>query len=360
MVHKTYKRTATLKIRRAFDSKDKNPHPLLPQAFFIVLVCTLLLLLAFLLALSLGAVHLSLREIGEGLWGTENKKAQQILYYVRLPRMLAAALCGAGLAVSGVIIQSVLANPLASPSIIGVNTGAGLSVTLCMVLIPTAVWAVPVAAFLGALATVFMVFGIAKRAQASRITVILSGVAVSSLMSAGTNTLLHLFPDILLGLKNFQTGGLTGVTVSQLLPAAILIASGILSALALSNELEVLSLGESTAQSLGLPVRFYRFLFLVIAAALSGASVSFAGLIGFVGLIVPHITKRILKTGSKRMLIAVSALAGAFFLTVCDTAARTLFRPYEMPVGILVSYFGVPFFLWLLFRERRKTCDSHS
>ena len=321
-----------------------------------IFACAVSLLLAALLGLSQGAVSLSLSELFYGLKEI-GSPAGRILLHVRVPRLLAAALAGAGLSVSGVLIQTVLQNPLASPGIIGVNAGAGLSVALCMALLPGVVLVLPFAAFLGALASVLLVYGIARRAGASRITLVLSGVALSSLMTAGINTLVTLFPDIMTGLRDFQNGGFEGVSTGILRPAGLVILFGLLVSLLFAGELDVLGLGEITASSLGLPVRFYRLLFLALAAALAGAAVSFAGLLGFVGLIVPHMARFLLKGSGKRSFLLLSALLGAAFLILCDTAARTAFAPFELPVGILVAYLGVPFFLWLLFRERRKRHD---
>lgn len=323
----------------------------------VLLTCAASLLAAALLTLGLGAVRLSVPEIIGGLSGEKEGVAKQILLYVRLPRLLAAVLAGAGLAVSGVIIQTVLANPLASPGIIGVNAGAGLFAAAAMALLPGFIWLVPVSAFAGALLAVLLVYGIARRAGASRMTLILSGVAISSLMTAGINTLSNLFPDILRSLRDFQTGGFAGVSAKLLFPAGAVILLSLTLTVLFGGELEVLGLGEETARSLGLNVRLYRLLFLTLAAALAGAAVSFAGLLGFVGLIVPHMTRLLLCGAGKRTLILCSALMGAVFLTLCDTAARTLFAPHELPVGILVAYLGSPFFLWLLFKDRRRRHD---
>ncbi len=323
----------------------------------VILICILALILSAILALGLGPVNFRIRDIIAGLFDGDASTEGRILLHVRLPRLFAAALAGAGLAVAGLIIQTVLANPLASPGIIGVNAGAGLAAAICMALFPGIVRALPFAAFLGALCAVLLVYGIARRAGASRITLILSGVAISSLMTAGINTLITLFPDSLGGIHDFQTGGFSGVSMKLLQPAGTVILTGILASLIFAGELDVLGLGESTALSLGLNVRFYRFLFLTLAAALSGAAVSFAGLLGFVGLIVPHIARLLLKGSGKTELIAVSALAGAALLIFCDTAARTIFAPFELSVGILLAYLGVPFFLWLLLGERRRPHD---
>jgi iron complex transport system permease protein len=317
----------------------------------VTLVCGALLLLAALFSLGLGAVHLDLSAVWQGLSAGDTTAAGRIIWHVRLPRLLAAVLCGAGLAASGVIIQTVLANPLASPGILGVNAGAGLTVALWLVLVPGSFVLLPLAAFVGALITVLTVCGVARRAGLSRVTLILSGVAVSSLLTAGINTITTLAPDSLIGMRAFQLGGFAGVSLRALPSAGAVILCGILAALALASELDILGLGEETARSLGLHVQRYRYIFLILAAALAGAAVSFAGLISFVGLIVPHIARRFV-SGSAALL-SVSALGGAVFLILCDTAARTLFAPFELPVGILISFLGVPFVLWLLSRERR-------
>jgi iron complex transport system permease protein len=327
------------------------------KQIFVFLIGMSVLLLSALLALSLGAVRLNVPELLCALTDGDASTAGRILLHVRLPRLLAAALAGAGLAASGVLIQTVLLNPLASPGIIGVNAGAGLAAAICMALLPGMVLILPLAAFGGALASVSLVYGIARSAGASRITLILSGVAISSLMTAGINTLTTIYPDIMAGLRDFQNGGFAGVSLRGIIPAGVAILVGLIVALFFAGELDILGLGESTAFSLGLNVAFYRFLFLALAALLAGAAVSFAGLIGFVGLIVPHMAKFLLVGAGKRSLLALSSLMGASFLILCDTAARTIFTPFELPVGILIAYVGVPFFLWLLFRERRKRHD---
>ncbi|GHU78763.1 corrinoid ABC transporter permease [Clostridia bacterium] len=317
----------------------------------MILACMLLLFLAVLLSMGFGAVPIGPAGILRGL--AESGTAEnRILLHVRLPRTLAAVLAGAGLAASGVVMQAVLANPLASPGIIGVNAGAGLGAVLCGALIPGAVPLVPLAAFIGALCAVLLVYGISARAGAARVTLILSGVAVSSLMTAGINTVTTFVPDAVTGARAFQIGGLSSVSPRILLPAGCFIAVSILLLCLMGRELDILGLGESTALSLGLDTARYRFIFLVLAAALAGAAVSFAGLIGFVGLIIPHAGRLVVGNDSRPLLI-VSALAGAAFLTICDTVAKTAFSPYELPVGILAAFLGTPFFLWLLFRAGR-------
>ncbi|GHU63790.1 corrinoid ABC transporter permease [Clostridia bacterium] len=281
----------------------------------------------------------------------------RILWQIRFPRLIAAVLAGSALSVSGVLIQTALANALAGPSIIGINAGAGLAVVLCMVCLAKSVFILPLAAFCGAFLAMLFVYGIACAVGLSRMTLVLSGVALSSLMNAGISTLTTIHPEIMGNLRDFQNGGFMGISMKQLLPATGLIVFALVLTWIFAGELDILSLGKDTASSLGLPVEVYRFLFLALASILTGAVVSFAGLISFVGLIIPHMSRLLLQGGTKRALLALSALLGANFLLLCDTVARTLFTPFELPVGILISYVGVPFFLWLLFGARRKRYD---
>jgi iron complex transport system permease protein len=325
----------------------ENKRPLLFTSIVIALF------LSTLIALKTGSVPLSMPEILQGLSDRQSVNGR-ILLAVRLPRVLAALLAGAGLAVAGATIQSVLNNPLASPSVIGVNAGAGFFTALAMALFPGLWFLFPAAAFLGALVTALLVFGIARHTRAAKITVILAGIALSSLMTAGISTLTTLFPDILTGMRDFQIGGFAGVHLKMILPGGIVILAALLLSGLFAGELEILGLGDETARSLGLNVRLFRFVFMVLAAALCGAAVSFAGLIGFVGLIVPHCARLLFPAAKKRTLLSASCLMGAAFLTLCDTAARVLFAPFELPVGILVAFLGSPFFLFLILKERRR------
>ena len=316
----------------------------------IILLLALASLGAALLSMSFGSTQVPFSEILTALMGGETQ-AYNIVVYARLPRTLAALLCGSALAVGGVIIQGVLGNPLAGPNIIGVNAGAGLGAVLCAALIPTSMTAVPVAAFLGALGACMLVYTLARRTGASRITLVLAGVAISSMLSAAIDAVSILFPEAALGAGSFMVGRLSGVTVAALkVPALLSLLAGA-GAFAMSYELDLLTLGDEVAQSLGLSARAARNLLLTLAAVLCGAAVSFAGLVGFVGLLVPH-AARFLVGGEHKYLLAASLFLGAALVTVCDLAARVLFVPFELPVGILLALMGGPFFLWLLFRQR--------
>lgn len=320
---------------------------------------TALLLLAGLalitaaLSLSIGSVPLSLAQVLGALTGRlTGTVPAQIVRFVRLPRTLACLTAGAALATSGAVIQGVLANPLAAPNIIGVNSGAGLAAALCCALLPSVPAMVPVLSFLGALAGVLLVLLLAQRTGAARITLVLAGVAVSSMFGAGIDAVLTFVPEALNGYSDFRIGSLANVSLDRVLPAGGLILAALAAVLWFAKEMDLLLLGADTAQSLGLPVKCIRLTLLTLAAALAGAAVSFAGLLGFVGLLVPHMMRRLVGEDSRTLLLA-SALGGAALLTGCDLLARVLFAPYELPVGIVLSLLGGPFFLWLLLGQRR-------
>ncbi|MCI9332713.1 MAG: iron ABC transporter permease [Oscillibacter sp.] len=318
----------------------------------LCLLLALLTVLAALAGICAGSVPLSLRDVAETLRGRQtDTAAYRIVLYTRLPRVLAGLLAGAALAASGALLQAVLANSLASPGVIGVNAGAGLLVSLSCALFPASAWTVPLAAFLGAALGVLLVLSISEAAGASRISLALTGVAVSSVFSAGIDAVVTFFPDALNGYSDFRVGGLSGVTLPRLVPAAWVIGIALPAALSLAAQLDVLSLGSETAQSLGLPVRRTRVLLLLLAAALAGAAVGVSGLLGFVGLIAPQAVRRLQNGGGAFQLLA-SALGGALLLTLCDLLSRTLFSPYELPVGVVMSLLGGPFFIWLLYRQR--------
>ncbi len=317
----------------------------------------LLLLLMTVLGILGGSTNVTPADFRDLFSGQEITAAGRIILYVRLPRVAGAIIAGMALSVAGAVIQTILNNPLAAPNIIGVNSGAGFAVVLCGILLPKSYVALPAAAFAGAFLTVLIVYYLGKKTGSSKITILLAGVAINSLLSGATDAINTFNEDSLISANVFKVGGLNGVNAKVLGYASVLVVAAVLVVLLFHNELEVLSLGEETAQTLGLPVSFYRFLFLMLAAVLSGAAVSFAGLLGFVGLIVPHIARYLVGEESKYFILS-SAVLGALFLLLCDYIARTCFAPFELPVGIILSFVGAPFFLWLLFHRKRRNRNA--
>ena len=315
---------------------------------YAVLAAALLITAA--LSLCLGAEKIdvisALRDFAAG----EQSAGARIIRYVRLPRTCAGLLAGASLAVSGAVIQAVLSNSLASPGTIGVNAGAGLAVALSSAFLPDAVLFSPLAALAGAFGGTMLVLYIGQSTGASKLTLVLAGVAVSGIFSACIDAVVTFVPDALNAYSDFRIGGLAGVTMPQLLRALIIALPAFAAVLSLHTELDVLMLGSEQAQSLGLNSKKMQVVFLFLASALSGAAVSFSGLIGFVGLIVPHIMRQLLGEESGPLIIG-SAMGGAVLLCLCDLLSRLVFAPFERPAGILMALTGGPFFIWLLRRR---------
>ena len=315
----------------------------------------LLLLMAALslVAVSVGSAGYSLGEILRAVFSGEESTIKVIIFNLRLPRLLQGVLAGVGLSVSGVLLQSVTGNDLASPSIIGVNAGAGFAVILLLSFFPGAAALLPPAAFLGAFLTTLLIMAIAGRADASKATVILAGIAVQALLNAGISFLSLLDADVLVSYSYFSAGGLSNTDIRLLwLPGAIILL-GFSVSLACSGKIRLLCLGDDLARSLGVRVGRVRMLCLICASASAAAVVSFAGLLGFVGLIVPHLARRL--TGSRTgPLLWVSALTGSILVLTADLLGRVLFAPSEVPVGIVMAFIGAPFFFYLLLRRRSE------
>lgn len=318
----------------------------------IYAIAVSLLIVSALLGILLGATRMSLSDLIKAITDTEGKLPEsKILCYVRFPRVMASLLCGAALAVSGAVIQCVLANRLASPSIIGVNSGAGLAVTICTAFGIVGGWKLSLFAFLGAFFTVMLVSFGAKKWGASRGTVILMGVALNALLGAISDTVITFVPEVSMMSNDFKVGDFSSATYTKLIPAVVIIFASMLVLFTLSQELDVLTLGDENAKGLGLNTDMMRVIFLILAALLAGSAVSIAGLLSFVGLLVPHAVRRVATAQSKHLL-PLCALFGAGFVTLCDTLARTAFAPYELPVGIIMAFLGAPFFIFILIKGK--------
>ncbi|HEY7779387.1 MAG TPA: iron ABC transporter permease [Ktedonobacterales bacterium] len=280
---------------------------------------------------------------------------QVILLDIRLPRVLGAALVGAALAASGTLFQALLRNPLADPLLLGTSSGAALGATIAF-LLPAALFGigfglVAVLAFGGALAAVALVYLLAtRRGQTPLVTLLLAGVAVGALLAA-CQTLLIILNDRLalhiVSLFLWLAGGVTVDDWGQLGVVALLIVLGVAGAIALAPTLDAFALGEEMAGYLGVQVERRKLLVVGTAALLVAAAVSISGLVGFVGLVAPHAC-RLLLGPRHRLLVPASALAGATFVVIADLLARVLAAPSELPLGVITSLVGGPFFLYLL------------
>ncbi len=321
----------------------------------LVGLLAMLTLLATLLGLRYGSAGLSLSQVFSGLFRHEpDSPTARILWLVRVPHVLACILAGVGFSVSGVLLQTATDNPLAGPNVIGVNAGAGFATVLGLCLAPMAYALLPLFSFFGAFLTTMVIVLVANRAGGSRITIVLSGVAVSALLSAGISLLKLLYPELSLSYNYFSIGGFSGVTLDALmLPAVILFLVLVFSGI-LSGRLDLLCLGDAMARSLGVRVRPLRTMALALASASAAASVSFAGLLGFVGLMVPHMARRLVSGSALRRLLPVSCLLGATLVILADLLGRVLFAPSEIPAGIITAFVGAPFFFVLLLKRGNR------
>ena len=314
----------------------------------MIIILLPLLMLTMAAGLCFGSAPLSLFELAAALTGEGT--ARVILLGIRLPRVLAGCLAGMGLATAGVLLQIVTANDLAGPNVIGINSGAGLAVILLLTFAPNAAGWLSLGAFCGAFGAALVILLAGSRLGSSRSGVLLIGIAVTTLFNAVISFLSLLDEGILAQYNHFTVGSLRGLTTGQLLTPGVIILCGMILALALSGRLSVLSLGDSAASALGIRVKSLRLAALACAAACAAAVVSFAGLLGFVGLLVPHIARALVGEKPVR-LIPTAALVGAILVILADLLGRTLFAPSELPVGILMSLIGAPYFLFLLTRR---------
>ncbi|RMF20339.1 MAG: iron ABC transporter permease [Cyanobacteria bacterium J083] len=310
--------------------------------------CALLLTVA--LSLSIGSVSLSLTEIWQALLHQGDEINQVIIWQLRLPRVLIALTVGAALGSSGALLQGMLRNPLATPFLLGISAGAGL-VVVVLITFNIFLFLIPLAAWLGAVVTTALVYFLARTNKGIGIErLILGGVAVSSLFGAIQATLLLLSEDgRIQQALNWLVGSLNGRGWAELTTSAPYILIALVIACLLAKYLNILNLGDDLAVSLGIDLGRSRLLIGGTATLLAASAVSIAGLIGFVGLLVPHGVRFLLKNNDYRWLIPLSAIGGALVLSIADLLARL--GTVELPVGAVTALFGSPVFIWLLYRR---------
>ena len=296
------------------------------------------------MSLGNGAAKIPIRDIVKAILSKENNVNRQIIWNVRLPRTIVAGLVGICLSLSGAILQGVMRNPLAGPNIIGVSAGGGLAALILLILFPELYFLAPSGAFVGSLLATLFIYILAWKDGALPTRLILAGVAVSSLLNAGINALMTFYPDRVAGVISFMVGGLSATTWVQVRMILPYVTLGIILVLLLPTKLNVLMLGDEIATGLGLNVERTRFIFIILSSLLAGAAVSAVGLLGFVGLMVPHIA-RLFIGSDYRYLFPGSIFLGGTVVMQCDIVARVLFAPAEIPVGIIMSALGAPFSL---------------
>jgi iron complex transport system permease protein len=338
-------------------------------AMLVVLALVLAAVSLAVVSLGVGAVAIAPANVVEVLASKLSGNADVlqgrdalIILNIRLPRLLLGALVGAALAISGALMQGLFRNPLADPGLVGVSAGAGLAAAMIVLgerylsgfigKLPFA--ALPLAAFLGGLISTLMLYLIATRQGRTSIsTMLLAGVALGALAGAATGLLAYISDDRQLrDLTFWSLGSLGGATWTKVAAIAPIVLPLLLAVPLLGRGMNALALGEAEAFHLGLPVQRIKALAIVLVALAVGASVAAAGIIGFVGIVVPHLL-RLMIGPDHRLLLPLSAIAGAALLVGADIIARLVVAPAELPIGIITAAIGAPFFLWLLLRAKR-------
>ena len=329
-------------------------HPKRNKRFFALWGGLAVLLLAIGGGISCGIANLSWQELWEGIFLGVQSENYRIVYLIRMPRVFCGILAGTNLALAGCILQGILRNPLADPGIIGVTAGAGLFAMAVMIILPEMSNFVPLSAFAGAMLAVGIVFALSWERGVQPLRMILAGVAVAAFFGGAQTALMVFYSDRIQSAISWLAGGFQGASwlhVSMILPYTLL---GVAAVFFISRWLNALQLGEDTARSIGIPVEKIRFLLLILAALLAASAVSVAGMLGFVGLVVPHMVR--LVTGSDfDYLLPCSAIWGAAFVSLTDSAARLALSPVEVPVGVFMSFLGAPFFLYLLKKGMKRS-----
>ncbi|HLX59268.1 MAG TPA: iron ABC transporter permease [Ktedonobacteraceae bacterium] len=341
----------------------------LPAPFALGMLAVVLVMVIF-LAVSFGTVSISTGVIARILLNSTgifhfarqwDPSAEVIVLQERMPDVVGAGLVGAALSIAGVLFQGMLRNPLADPYLIGTSSGAALGAAIAFVLPFDTIYGVyfpltPVLAFVGAMLSVLFVYAIARvGGQTPVVTLLLAGVVINAVLVAVQTLILTLSPHAqftLESLFSWLAGGVSVTTWSPVVIVGLLVLVGFVLAWLLSGVLDAFGLGEEGAAHLGLHVERYKLLVIVVGSLLTAAAVSISGLIGFVGLVVPH-AMRLLLGPRHRLLIPASALAGAIFLILADLLARVVLAPTILPVGVFTALVGAPFFLFLLRNSKR-------
>ncbi|AYY12321.1 iron ABC transporter permease [Actinobacteria bacterium YIM 96077] len=320
-------------------------------------VLAVLLAGAVIAAVSLGPITIPFSETARVLLGERGSEHAAIIDTIRLPRVLVGLFVGAGLGVAGAVMQALFRNPLAEPGVLGVSSGAAVAAVAVIVSGATAAgaWVLPVGAFLGALGALVLVYAVASAPRDSSVaTLLLIGIALNALFGAVVSAIVTNAPDddTLRGVVFWLNGDLVARTWSHVQIVAIPTVVAVTAVLAFTRDLNVMLLGEAQARASGVDVVRLRRILLILSAVLTGAAVAVAGIIGFVGLVVPHVLRLVLGP-DHRILLPGSAILGGSFLVLADLVARMLFSPVTLQTGTVTAFLGSPIFLLLVLRRRR-------
>lgn len=335
------------------DKRKRSIRTILAIIFLIVIT-----LIAILLDLGWANWPLSISEVIDVLLGGGSSVDRTIVLDINLPRVVMGMFVGAGLAISGAVMQALFRNPMASPYILGLSNGAALGASIGMLFtisfIPIAI-TVPVLAFVFCLGTMMLVYSLSRVGGNTQMeTLLLSGIAVSALLSALVSLMTFLAGDQMEGIVFWTMGSLSKATWSNLMFVIPVISVGILIMMTMSRELNAMMLGDAHAMDLGVDVRKVRILLLICTTLVVAAAVSFVGVIGFVGLVIPHVV-RLMIGPDNRLLIPLTVIAGASYLVICDYIAHCMYGiSGVLPIGIITALIGGPYFIYLLRRRKHE------
>lgn len=321
------------------------------QAVFSFIVTAIFLVALFFAAVNLGSLKVGFPELLKGLFVEYNEQVATV-YDLRFPRIVISMLAGAAIAVSGVLFQAVLKNPLADPGIIGISSGASFVAVLITAFAPTLFFFIPLFAFLGGVLAFLLVYSLSWKGGLSPLRIILVGVAVNAMFTGLSSGLNSMNGGNMSGVAAIVNGNITMKTWEDVRTLVPYVAAGLILAFLFTKVCNLLSLEDKTARSLGINVNAMRILISMIAVLLASISTAVAGVISFLGLIVPHIG-RILVGSDHKALVPYSALLGAFIFLLADTLGRTIAPPYEVSASIIMSVVGGPFFIILLRRSKK-------
>ena len=314
----------------------------------------ILLIIAVIISIGLGSIKIDFTDIVKSIFDASvlNDTQVEIIKNIRLPRIVLAIFVGAGLAVSGALLQAVMQNPLADPGIIGVSSGASLSIMLILIVFPVYANALPFLAFIGGILATILIYILSWRDGISSIRLLLAGIAVNAMLGGASSLISVLNSEKIQSVILWLNGTLAGRTWNDIVIFLPYIVIGLILSLFCIRGSNLLLLGDEKAANLGLDIHKARILLSLLGAFLASVTTAAVGVIGFIGLVVPHIS-RLLVGSDYKYLLPFSMINGAVFLLITDTLARTIVAPIELPVGTIMAVIGGPFFLYLL-RQRRN------
>lgn len=341
------------------------------RGFILFPILIIILLVSILLVIANGSTQISIDTVyavladqifhgGKQLeTGVFSRAEYQIIWNIRLPRVLFGVLCGAGLSLCGAVMQALVLNPIADPYILGISSGASAGAA-CALLLPITIfngrYQTTILAMIGALISSLLVYTMAKVAGGGKlrpVTLLLSGTAINAVMSAATSFLIFIAKsaESIATVYNWQMGSLAAAQWVTLIIPACGVVLGVAVCFLQADNLNIMMMGDEDATVLGLSVKQFRFWMFVVCSIIVASLVSVTGIIGFVGLVVPHVVRMLLGSGNNRFVLPLSALLGAIYLIWADSVSRSAFGAAELPIGIITASIGAPFFLYLMIKK---------